>query len=143
VIVPMLLLVAVLGLAGCKGTLEQGGAYAPIGTNGVVTIAPDYAFYVVDSGFDLAYSTVDGAFKFEADNRMLLWSISPNIKHTLDQLRPQAVTIRNEYAAARAAYMANPTPAGLTTLQAALAKAQQIAAAAMAVLPNQAAPAGN
>ena len=121
----------------CSTTkLEPGGAYAPAGTNGVAVVAPDYAFFIADSSFDLAYSALDAAFTFERDNRALLWNVSHKIKHTLDQLRPQALTVRNQYIAARVAYIANPTPAGLSTLQTALAKIKQLSAAAQAALPK-------
>lgn len=127
-------------MTGC-GTprLEQGGAYAPVDTNGVATAAPDYAFFVVDSAYDLAYSAVDSVFTFERQNRAMLWAISPTIKHSLDNLRPQAWGIAVKYAKARAAYMANPVPANLTLLQQLLAEVQQLSATVQALLPQQAA----
>ena len=127
----------VIGQTGCSSTgnkLDPGGAYAP--TNGPVQVQPDYAFFVVDSAFDLAYSTVNAAFQFEYDNRALLWKASPNIKHALDQIRPKAVDVRNRYIAARTAYMANPVPAGLSQLQSILAEIQSLATAAAAALPK-------
>lgn len=142
-------LIAVLGLAaslliGCKHTLQPGGAYAPItvttNTAGVVvtnaTALPDLTFYEVDAAFSMAYAALDGVFTWERDNRAVLWSISPQIKKTLDGIRPTAAQIVKDYAVARAAYKANPTPAGLATLQTILAKAQQLQAAAAAVSAN-------
>ena len=41
-----------------------------------------------------------------------------------------------EYAKARAAYIANPVPANLTTLEAVLAKVQQLMETASAALPK-------
>lgn len=132
-----LLICASISLTGCKTPqLESGGAYAPVDTNGVATIAPDPVFYQVDAGFYLCYQAVDAAFTFERNNRALLWKLSPSIKHQLDGIRPLAWRAVTEYSAARAAYLGNPTPAGLSGLQAILAKVQQLQAAAAAVLPT-------
>ena len=131
---------------GCANTkkLEPGGAYAPAittvdngVTNTVAIAAPDKGFYAVDAAFDLVYSTVDAAFTFERDNRLLLWKISPEIKHQLDVIRPQAAEALQKWALARDAYMRNPTPAGLTTLQTVLGQMRQISQAAQAVLPKE------
>lgn len=123
-------------LVGCSSTkLESGGAYAPVDAQGNAIIKPDFQFFVADAAFKLAYNTVDAGFKFEQDNRLFLWQLTPNIKHTMDQVRPQAVKARDDYARARAAYMAVPTPAGLTQLQNILGQMQQIASAVQAVLP--------
>lgn len=135
-LIALVAVVALLAGAGCKATLEQGGAYAPVDGSGAALIQPDYGFFIVDSAFDLAYSSIDAAFTFEYSNRVMLWRISPDIKHGLDSIRPQAVEIRNEYIKARAAYMANPVPAGLDQLQALLAKVQQLASTATALLPK-------
>lgn len=137
----LLLGLAVLGVlcmaASCKqARLEPGGAYAPVDANGAATVQPDLAFYQADAAFDLAYSTVDAAFKFENDNRVLLWKVSPQIKHTLDQIRPQASSVVLEWAKARQTYLANPVPANLTPLQAILAKIQQLAVTAQSVIPK-------
>lgn len=130
---------------GCKKTLEVGGAYAPsvVSTNpvtGVVTTnivnAPDLAFYQIDSGFLAAYASVDAIFSWERDNRAFLWTVSPNIKHTLDQARPTAAALVKNYGVARQAYKANPTPAGLDLLKTILSKLQAIQAAASAVATN-------
>jgi len=128
----LLLALAPLLFSGCGTTrLESGGAYAPIGT------VPDMQFYQVDLAYDLAYSTLDAAFKFERDNRDMLWKVSPQIKHTLDGIRPQAASANAQYLAARAVYMAHPIPDNLTWLQQALAKVQQLTTTATAVLPKQ------
>jgi len=132
------ILLIAAAMAGC-GTpkLEPGGPYAP--TNAVpgsVIPAPDPAFFAVDATFKLAYSALDAAFRFEYENADLLWSLSPNIKRELDKLRPKALEIRNAYAVARAAYKANPTPANLSEMEAAMARCQQLAAVAQAILPK-------
>lgn len=117
--------------SACHTTkLEPGGAYALTNT------VPDMAFFAVDSSYDLAYSTIDAAFKFERDNRLMLWNVSPNIKHTLDAIRPKAVEADAAYLRSRAAYIANPTPTGLTVLQEILSKTQALAVSAQAALPK-------
>lgn len=135
------LLAMPLAQSGCKSSLQSGGAYAPDPTTNAVTgvvtqIASDKPFFIVDGAFYLAYSAVDAAFTFERDNRATLWALSPEIKHALDRIRPQAVIARNEYIAARKAYIANPTPSGLDTLNTILAKIQQLQATATAVIPK-------
>ena len=145
-LVPIIALVACLGLSACKSTLEPGGAYAPTTTNavtGVITAtqAPDMAFYNIDSAYLLAYSTANAAFDFERNNRAMLWKISPQIKHTLDTIRPQAVAANMRYLAARASYLANPVPAGLTQLQTILAEIGSIASAAQVAIALPATPA--
>jgi hypothetical protein len=117
--------------------LEPGGAYAPATTNSagqvIYTQQPDLAFYTTDAAYDLAYSAIDAAFKFERDNRAMLWQISPQIKHSLDSIRPQAVEANARYLAARAAYMAHPVPANLGALQRILSEVQSLTAAARAI----------
>src|SRR5258707_8090524 len=99
-IIGLALCVSAFLILGCnKSTLEPGGAYAQ--TNQV----PDLVFFQIDSAFDLAYSAIDAAFLFEFQNRPMLWTISPNIKHTLDSIRPQAVAARDKYLAARTIYI--------------------------------------
>lgn len=120
---------------GCGTTkLEPGGAYAPVDTNGVASVAPDYEFYLVDSAFDLAVSALDTTFKFERENRALLWKVSPSIKHGLDAVRPAAVKAKQDYARARMVYKLHPVPANLNTLQEILTKAQQLAATAESLI---------
>lgn len=132
---------------GCKGsgTLEQGGSYAPAvqqidpttgATNWLATAAPDKGLFIVDSAFDLAFTTVNSIFELERANRQLLWGISPDIKHTLDSIRPQAVEAVQKYGLARRAYLASPTPAGLTSLQTILFQIQNLASSAQSVMPK-------
>lgn len=142
------MLAAFCGFTGCGGKLEQGGAYAPgtttyatnadtgaVATNFVASAAPDYPFAQVEIAFDFAYSTADAVFTAEQNNRALFWSISPDIKHTLDKLRPTAVTVRDDYIKARIAYQANPVPANLSGLQSVLTRAQALSASVSAALP--------
>lgn len=134
----LLLAVAMcVGFTACnKGTLQPGGAYAPTNSVGVATAAPDPVFYQVDAGFALAYSAIQGVLKFELDNRLYLWGLSPKIKKTLDSIRPDVVLAIQQYGLARDAYKASPTPAGLTGLQNILAKTQQLSNTAQAVIAN-------
>lgn len=118
------------GPTGCATKLEPGGSYHQTGQ------APDKAFYATEASFDLAYAVVDAAFKFERDNRQMLWELSPSIKHGLDAIRPNASQIVVTYAKARAAYLKNPTPNGLSTLQTVLSQMQQLAQAAQAAVPK-------
>lgn len=130
---------------GCKSSskLEPGGAYAPARpvvengqTNMVATAAPDKGFFVADAAFDLAYATVNAAFQFERDNRAWLFQVSPDIKHSLDKIRPEAVNVAKTYGEVREAYERNPTPAGLTQLQTILGQMQRLTVAAQAALPH-------
>ncbi|HVX56976.1 MAG TPA: hypothetical protein VHA37_04540 [Candidatus Saccharimonadales bacterium] len=140
-IISMLFLMGVLSLVlftGCgHATLEAGGAYAPADTNGVATGEADYDLFVVDSAFSLAHDAAAATFNFERNNRAMLWKISPSIKHSLDQARASAKTVDLQYAVARSAYLANPIPANLGTLQQLLAKAQQLTTTAQAVIASQ------
>lgn len=115
---------------GCKSTLEPGGAYAP--TNA----APDKAFYVADGAFMVAAGTLDTVFRFERDNRAALWKLSPNIKHTLDKIRPEAATAVVAYKAAREQYEKQPTPVGLDLLNTVLSKLSALSSAAAAAVTN-------
>lgn len=127
-------------VTGCKGPLEPGGAYAPIvlstNTAGVITtnVVADRGLYTADSGFVAGEAVLGLAFRFERNNRALLWKISPDIKHGLDKIRPDAEMAVQSYKSARIAYLANPTPAGLDLLNTILAKVTQYAAAAQAVI---------
>lgn len=143
--IPLLMMLPACGTP----KLELGGAYAPAATNitasteGVLvtnvvsTVAPDIAFFTVDSAFLLAHSAIDAVFTIEKNNRQLLWQVSPEIKHTIDAIRPKAVEIVKQYAIARAVYRAHPTPAGLSTLEEILARANQVSTALQAVIPAQ------
>jgi hypothetical protein len=124
-------------MLGCgAGSLQQGGAYSPVDTNGVALVQPDLQFYQADAAFDLAYATIDAAFKFEFDNRALLWKTSPQIKRALDGVRPQATAAFIEWGKARQVYLLNPVPANLTVLQQILAKVQQLTLTAQSTLPK-------
>jgi hypothetical protein len=132
--------VAMIGLAcftACQATLAPGGAYAPANTNGVATVQPDMEFYIADAAYQIAWQGMNGIFEFERDNRETLFQLSPSVKHTLDQIRPNAVTANKEYLRAREAYKANPVAAGLTPLQTALAKIQQLFKTAQAAVPQK------
>ena len=141
-----LLLGLLLISSGCATKLAPGGAYAPgittittdangnAVTNFTATAATDKAFYIADASYDLAYSTIDAAFTFEKENRDALWKISPEIKHTLDSIRPQAWLVNMQWAAARKAYVANPTPPGLSSLQTFLSQIQNLSTAAQAAI---------
>lgn len=113
---------------GCGTTLAPGGAYAR--TNA----APDLALYRLDAAFATAHTAVDVAFQFEADNRALCWRISPQIKHSLDAIRPQATATVRAWAYARRAYLADPVPENLPALQQILAKLEQFSGAVTAAL---------
>lgn len=131
-VLPFLLagLLAITACVGCRATLEPGGAYAPVGQKA------DMTFYTIDAAFTLAYAAVDGAFKFEKQNRAALWDVSPKIKRDLDYIRPDAAKVVKRYMAARKAYLANPVPDNLTELQSTLALAQRISVAALATIPK-------
>jgi xanthosine utilization system XapX-like protein len=129
-----LLLFAIL--PGCSTKLESGGVYAPVTTNssGVVTTNADMAFYAVEKTFWTTYQVLDAAFAAERDNRALYWSISPDIKHSLDKLRPQAWDVVTRYIAARRAYEAAPSTGNLTTLQGILDEVTKLSVSASAAL---------
>jgi hypothetical protein len=128
-------------LSGCAHKLELGGAYRPATTNAagilVDSTSPDYGFFVVDLAFSTAYSAIDAALTFERNNREMLWKVSPDIKHNLDAIRPVAWDITVRYAKARKQYLANPLPAGLTTLQNVLGEIQKIAGVAARAVPTK------
>lgn len=127
---------------GCNSpSLQSGGAYSYSTTNlvagttnWVVTTTADLQLYQADTAFKLAYDTLNAVFLIERNNRTYLWNISPGIKHTLDSIRPGADKAVDEYLAARAAYIANPTPAGLTGMTAIITKIQQALFAANAAI---------
>lgn len=121
----------IASFAGCA-KMAPSGAYATTGTQA------DATFYSVDSGFNLAYAALDGAFTFERNNRDALFKLNPDIKHSLDKIRPGALNVAKKYALARRAYLSMPTPAGLTELQTILGEVRQISAAAVAVMPKTA-----
>lgn len=118
-----LLLISSLAFSveGCKNhtvNLEKGGAYAQ--TNQPT----QQELFIADEAYKLAYTTVQGVFKFEKDNRAMIKSISPEIKKDLDKARPIAVDIDKRWANARFLYKQAPTPQGLSTIQGILQEAQ-------------------
>lgn len=133
------LLTALVLLTGCAlfsaDKFEPGGAYAKTATAAAM---PD--LYVTDAAFDLAWKSVNTAFKFEQDNRATLWVISPKIKHSLDAIRPEASQVWLDYAAARQAYLTMPIAANMDALRAALAKLQQYNTTALAVMATKGNP---
>jgi hypothetical protein len=132
----ILILPLFLLLVGCKNTLAPGGAYAPIAQPGQPTQAPDMTLFVIDSAYKFAWTTINTAFDLEKANRALLFKASPDIKHTLDRIRPQAKQADLEFITARTVYLTNPVPGNLDALNAVLAKIQQLTAAAIAVVPQ-------
>lgn len=108
-----------LASTGCGTKLAAGGAYNlnPTGTNGVDSSLPDVGFYLADSSFDLAETTLDAAFKIEANNRVFLYQLNPGIKHGLDSIRKQSWSVIGDYTKARAKYIASHDPASLTDMQ--------------------------
>lgn len=137
-----------LGCAGQNKRLELGGAYNPattvmttnadstVSTNLVAVGQPDFKLYAADASFDFAYSTLEAAFKIERDNREFLWKLSPEIKHSLDAIRPKASKAVAAYAAARIKYMALPIDENATGLDAALADIQAVSDSATAAISS-------
>lgn len=121
----LIAIIGFIGLAiGCASHLQLGGAYAPAQTtvvNGVTNVvalsASEEAFYKVELTFDLADAATLAVFDSERKNRAFLWSVSPKIKHALDDLRPQVSQARRAYFTARKVYKLNPTPANLGEVQ--------------------------
>jgi len=101
---------------GCKTNLEPGGAYAPTNELGQV-IHSDTELALADASYKLAYETSLAVFKFEKDNRVAIWNISPNVKHALDKARVQVQEIDKRWATARKAYRQSPTPEGISGLR--------------------------
>ncbi|MDB6022983.1 MAG: hypothetical protein JWQ04_2840 [Pedosphaera sp.] len=137
-------------LLGCHTpSFQAGGAYSgsTVATNatGLVTTnvvsAPDPAFYLADSGYKLAYQTVDGVLGYELQYRAQLKISFPQLKPALDAIRPTLWNIDQRWAAARLAYQKNPTPAGLTILQSILPEIQRLVPTVQAAIaPVYAAP---
>ena len=123
-------------LTGCvlfdKDKLAAGGAYAQSETAAAM---PE--LFVTDASFDLAYQALDTAFKYERDNRQLLWQLSPDIKKRMDALRTEANRVATDYAVARQTYLAQPTPVNLSNLNTVLRKLQQANTAALAVIASK------
>ena len=132
-------------LTGCQSPrLEAGGAYAPaiVTTNmdGTVTTmptaAPDMPLFVADSAYKLAYDAVDGVLLFEYNNRAELQQKFPKLKPALDKIRPEVWDVEVRWAKARKAYLASPTPAGLSQLQTMLGELQRLVPVAQAALAS-------
>lgn len=126
---------------GCKTTLEPGGAYAPVtintnATTGVVTTntAPDVLLYRVDLSYRLAKTAFYEVSQWEAENRTNLWTLSPEIKHTLDHARTDFKKWERDFVTARDAYVASPNQAQGSLLEKVLAKLVAAKNAATAVL---------
>jgi hypothetical protein len=138
----LICLTLIIGLlTGCQlagNRLEAGGAYAPVTTNELGQVvpltAPETELFVADTAFKLAYDSLNLAFTTERDNRELFWGMSPDIKHTLDALRPKAVAIVKQYALVRTICLANPNPANLSQVQYVLAEVRRLASTASAAL---------
>lgn len=121
---------AMTTLTGCKTPhLEAGGVYAPTNSTGAV-VYNELGLALADASYKFTYESVRSVMKFERDNRAALWALSPDIKHALDKIRPQAVDINRRWAEARHLYKANPTPAGLSALQDILSTMERILAVA-------------
>lgn len=110
---------------GCASKLEPGGVYAPTNSAGVV-VYNDQALALADASYQFTYETVQSVFKFERDNRDVIWAVSHDVKHGLDKARPVAVDINRRWAAARNAYKKNPTPEGISTLQSILSELNRL-----------------
>lgn len=130
--VSLLLTLSILAFTpGCKTSrLETGGAYAP------TEEASDPAFYAVDSAYALAFASINAAFEIERNNRLFLWNLSPDIKHTLDRIRPKAVEADRDYLELREQYKALPSANILQALKLILAKVQEMANESQTALPQ-------
>lgn len=128
-----ILLLLSLFASGCalfnQQKLETGGAYAASETQAAM---PE--LYAIDSSFDLAYTALDTAFKYEKANRTALWAINPMIKKRMDALRVEAQRVNIDFAVARQTYLANPVPGNLSTLNQVLGKLQAANAVALTVI---------
>lgn len=121
------LLLAFVGLGvpasftGCASGLEKPGAY-----NG------DLALYNADLATKTAYDALNAFVSWEYANRASLFAKNPQIKRSADGIRANAPGWFAREAALRAAYIALPSDANLSSLkgilaviQAALADASQ------------------
>lgn len=123
-------------LPGCKTpTLEPGGLYNPTNAIGQV-LYNNTGFALADTTYRLTYETALAVFAYERNNRKVIWDLSPQVKKSLDRIRPTVVDIDHRWAMARKAYRANPTPAGLSTLQSILDEIQKL----LPIIQQQLAP---
>jgi len=120
-----LLLVALA--PGCQTgrRLEPGGAYAPV-ISGVTNY--DALLFLADSTYDLSYNTVLTVCAIEKKNRAVLRQQFPTLKGELDHIRDQVWEIDGRWALARRAYLANPVPENLDTLNRIVSELQRAAA---------------
>lgn len=111
IILTLCLCASVVWLGGCAHqlNLEAGGVYAPVNTNldGTITIQRDTPLALADSSFMFYYDTINRVFHFERDNRAQLWKVSPEIKHSLDAIRPGCLAAKDGYLQARETYIAS------------------------------------
>lgn len=117
-------------ITGCKTpSLEKGGAYAPTNALGQV-IYSDLGLALADASYKFAYETALMPLRFERENRAQIAMLSPTIgaqvKTALDEVREEVWKIDQRWALARKAYKANPTPAGLSTIQAILSEIERL-----------------
>lgn len=125
-----LVVLAVTLCVGCgTARLEPGGVYAPTNAVGQI-IYNELPLAVADASYKLAFQSILLPMKFERDNRAALHVLNPNlgwaVKTKMDSLRLQVQDVDKRWAVARAAYKANPTPAGMSTLQTALAEISRL-----------------
>ena len=132
-------------MTGCLADrLEPGGAYCPAHTNelGALVIdgEPDYTLAAADAVFESSYKMVVKLCGIERENRRALWTISPQIKRAMDQVRTETLEVRLKWATARQAYLASPTPSSKDALNRVLEELQRLVNAANAAL--QTSPSG-
>ncbi len=120
---------------GCKTNFESGGAYSSsvlvtnIATGEVSTnqvVAPDVTLYAADETYKLAYESILGIYRTEQQNRAFFAARVPKLRPYLASLRPKIIEIDTDWAKARKAYKANPTPANLSVIQEAITKMKSL-----------------
>lgn len=126
-----LIAVALLALGCAETRLATGGAYSQ---SEVSKAQPE--LFALDASFDVAYAALDTVFKYEKQNRIALWRISPNIKRGLDKLRKESNIVATDYAIARTVYLTNQVE-GLSGMQSSLNKLQAAGASAVVVIQNK------
>ena len=119
------LVIGLIGLGCNTAKLQEGGVYAPTNAVGQV-IYNDLGLALADATYKLTYTAILDIFKFERDNRKIIWDLSPEVKKSLDIARPQVVAINRRWAASRKVYRQNPTPSGLNDLQLIMAEINRI-----------------
>ncbi len=101
------------GMTGCATSLQTGGVYQG-----------DLALYRTDMAVKTAYDALNAFESWEYANRAVLFAKNPKIKAEADTIRVNAPRWFESEATLRAAYVANPTPGNLTSLQAVLSEIQ-------------------